>query len=558
MPMISQITTIRGTQVTSRTWPGRAMIVKERRTHVISLWIRLADADSLSPLAVKQITEALAVDSTASAATIRAFFDRPDLEAESRRLLIASAPATVCAQLLGSPHCDPSLSAAALGAHPQSAEVLAACAGSRHAAALMPEHLRALPIPTLIDIAHAIRYSGYHALAEAILEVVAESSPDIASIEAQFEVPAEPGARLDVSGLLSAIRHAHKTWRDNVYTVLLAIDHKAWPSLAKKADPQGSAVRTVLLECAERLSDDALMTCLPDLVSPADKWGDDEEIDGRSFGASRRLGALQRARRFPRFREIAGEQFAEVLNQAISLGWKPEARHEGFERWDELHAAAFFTQDPALIDALAQFTRPPAESRRYLSSLDWQAEAGRRTLLRLLLESPAVADATRTDILDTASTDDLRAIGRSETTDEHVRERINRVLRTREQSAGQAVAAQLESRYPLPDDDELAADGDPQAALLALIRNTRQAPTARRVAALDHILASHHLTEEIAWHLPAARLLDHAEYGPRLAQELAELCGVAEERWQRLRSQASPSLSPNLSAYKLIERITKA
>lgn len=179
-------------------------------------------------------------------------------------------------------------------------------------------------------------------------------------------------------------------------------------------------------------------------------------------------------------------------------------------------------------------------------------------MLGLLLENPAVTDTTRTDILDAASTDDLRSIGRSETTDELVRERINHVLRTREKAAGQTAAAQLESRYPLPDDDELAADGDPQCALLALIRNTRQAPTARRGAALDHILASRHLTEEVAWHLPAARLLDHAEYGPRLAQQLAELCGLAEERWQRLRSQANPSLSPNLSAYKLIERITKA
>lgn len=477
------------------------MIVSERRTQVTSLWTRLADTDSLSPLAVKQVTEALAIDSTASAAAIRSFFDRPDLEAESRRLLIASAPASVCAQLLESPHGDPLLAAAALGAHPQSTEVLAACVGSRHAAGLMPEHLRALPIPTLIGISHAIRYSGYRGLAEAILEVVAESRPDNAAIEAPFEASAEPGARLDVSGLLSAIRHAHKTWRESVYTVLLATDHKTWPALAKKADPQGSAVRTALLACAERLSDEVLLACLPDLVSPADNWGDDEEIDefdGQRFGASRRLGALQRARRFPRFREIAGEQFAEVLDQAISLGWKPEARHEGFERWDELHAAAFFTQDPALIDALAQFTRPPAESRRYLDRLDWQAAAGRRTLLRLLLENTAVTDSTRTEILDAASTDDLRGVGRDEAADEHVRAQINHVLRTREQSADRALAAQLESRYPLPDDDELAADGDPQAALLTLIRNTRQAPTARRAAALDHILASRHLTEEIA------------------------------------------------------------
>lgn len=526
-----------------------------------SLWTRLADTAPLSPPAVRQVAEALAIDATASAATIRSFFDRPDLEAESRRLLIASAPATVCAQLLESPYINPSLAAAALGAHPQSTEVLAACAGSRHTATLMPEHLRALPIPTLVEIAHAIRYSGYRTLAEAILEVVAESSPDNAAIEAQFEVSAEPGARLDVSGLLSAIRHAHKTWQDNVYTVLLATDHNTWPALAKKADPQGSAVRTALLECAERLSDEALMACLPDLINPTHNWGDDEEIDeidGQRFGVSRRLAALNRARKFPRFREIAGEQFAEVLSQAISLGWTPQARDQGFERWDELHAVAFFTQDPALIGTLAKFTRPPTESRKYLDRLDWRAGAGRRTLLRLLLENTAVTDTTRTEILDTASTDDLRAVARDEATDEHVRAAINQALRTREQSTERALVAQLESRYPLPDDDELAADGDPQAALLALIRNTRQAPTARRGAALDHILASRHLTEEIAWHLPAARLLDHAEYGPRLAQELAELCGAAEERWQRLRSQASPSLSPNLSAYKLIERITKA
>lgn len=522
-----------------------------------TVWTRLADADLLPPPAVKHVAEALASDATASAATIRAFFDRPELDHHSRHQLITATPAPVCTHLLESPNSDAALATAALGAHSQSAEVLAACAASRHATALIPKHLRALPLPTLIEIAHTIRYSGYRALAEAILEVVAEDRPNNADIEAQFDASAEPGARPDISALLSAIRHAHKSWRDNVYTVLLAIGHNAWPSLARKADLQGSAVRTALLESAERLSDESLMACLPDLVSPADNWGDDEEIDGRSFGASRRLGALKRARKFPRFREIAGEQFAEVLNQAISLGWKPEARHEGFERWDELHAAAFFTQDPALIDALAQFTRPPAESRKYLNTLDWQAEAGRRTLLRLLLENTAVTDSTRTEILDAAGTDDLRAVGRSEATDKHVRERINHVLRTREQSTERTLAAQLESRYPLPDDDELAADGDPQAALLALIRNTRQAPTARRIAALDHILASRHLSREIAWHLPAARLLDHAEYGPTLAQELAERCGPWEERWQRLRSQATPNLSPNLSAYKLIERITK-
>lgn len=152
---------------------------------------------------------------------------------------------------------------------------------------------------------------------------------------------------------------------------------------------------------------------------------------------------------------------------------------------------------------------------------------------------------------------DLRAIARDEQTGPRTCLLIDSALTERAAARTQAEHTRLEGAYPLPDDEELAARDNPQAALISLIRATRQAPNARRTAAIEHVLASRHTTAHVAWHLPAVHLFRHAEYGPQLARELADLCGSSEPRWQCLQDQANPDLSPNLSAHKLLERIAK-
>jgi hypothetical protein len=272
-----------------------------------------------------------------------------------------------------------------------------------------------------------------------------------------------------------------------------------------------------------------------------------------------RFNALNRARKFPRYREFAGDEFRAVLDEAISLGGMPTPDESGHIEWDQVHAAAFFTQDPKLLEGLIPLAALPAPHFRstYLNRDPWREDRARRDLVRTLLGNPSATDSVREAVLNSVAEEDLRVVARDEKTEPEVRFLIEHVLAERAAARAQADRARIEAAYPLLDDDELAANDNPEAALIHVIRTTRQAPTARRTEAIERVLASRHLTPKVAWHLPAAHLFRHEEHGPRLAVEIAELCGSSEERWQCLRDQANPTLSPNLSAHTLIERISK-
>jgi hypothetical protein len=80
----------------------------------------------------------------------------------------------------------------------------------------------------------------------------------------------------------------------------------------------------------------------------------------------------------------------------------------------------------------------------------------------------------------------------------------------------------------LPSDEDLSRVDDPQAVLLDLIKS-RGVDQDRKI---EHALSSSYITDDLAWRVPVKVLEGHPVYGPRLATQIADICGGSPARWQ--------------------------
>lgn len=213
----------------------------------------------------------------------------------------------------------------------------------------------------------------------------------------------------------------------------------------------------MLLDRGEHLDDQALVACLPHLLHREDGW-DERVLHGRHPGVSMRLNAVRQARKFPRRREIAGDRFAAVIAEALSLGWMPRQEGSTYIAWNHVNAAAFFAQDPELLDSLVPLVTPPVSrgTSTYYDPYHWRDEQSRRELVHILLENPSTTEAMRDAVLNSITEEDLRAIARDEHTEPQTRLLIDSVLTERATARAQAEQTKLETPYPLPDDENLA------------------------------------------------------------------------------------------------------
>jgi hypothetical protein len=65
------------------------------------------------------------------------------------------------------------------------------------------------------------------------------------------------------------------------------------------------------------------------------------------------------------------------------------------------------------------------------------------------------------------------------------------------------------------------------------------------------------MTDDLAWRVPVTTLEAHPVYGPRLAAQIAEICGDSPARWQELVSSWSHQ-STQLLPSSLFKRLRKA
>ena len=116
-------------------------------------------------------------------------------------------------------------------------------------------------------------------------------------------------------------------------------------------------------------------------------------------------------------------------------------------------------------------------------------------------------------------------------------------------------ALRVTARRPnekLPSDENLSKVDDPQAVLLDLIKS-RGMDQDRKI---QHALSSSYMTNDVAWCLPVKSLEGHPVYGPRLAAQIAGICGDSPARWQEfVNSWSQPT---QLLASSLFKRLRKA
>jgi hypothetical protein len=114
-------------------------------------------------------------------------------------------------------------------------------------------------------------------------------------------------------------------------------------------------------------------------------------------------------------------------------------------------------------------------------------------------------------------------------------------------------ASRVTARSPekLPTDEDLSKVDDPQAVLLDLIKS-RGMDQDRKI---QHALDSSYMTDDLAWRLPVKSLESHPVYGPRLAAQIAEICGDSPTRWREfVNSWSQPT---QLLASSLFKRLRK-
>jgi len=73
---------------------------------------------------------------------------------------------------------------------------------------------------------------------------------------------------------------------------------------------------------------------------------------------------------------------------------------------------------------------------------------------------------------------------------------------------------------------------------------------------IQHALSSSYITDDLAWRVPVKSLEGHPVYGPRLAAQIAEICGDSPARWQEF--VTSWSQPTQLLASSLFKRLRKA
>jgi len=491
----------------------------------IGLWQRLAESPSLSLEGQREIATARG---SRSGDVALALLARPDLDEETRQEVLKADGYAVPEALVASGRVTSDEIAALIDRHPDSGDLYQAVLCSPGGKTAAQRKIASL---SFAEAAHV--WMDSHLWSKKRPELAAELLPVILAAPADSPSDGAPGnTRYERTSVMRSIASSLppaqrlEFLRNPVY---------------------GRLLQRALLDDKTRdpLTDEELIACVPEITRPQEHLPPGSIPD-----------VIQYIQRFPRLVDLAQPQLEQTVADLVADGWSPvECARSG--QWDVLMNVARIAEAASLLDELAQaavydraattgLPGPPHQQR-------WH-DPRRYDLVETLLNKALIPDTAVSHILDRLGESEFDDIVASAASGSRLHVLCAAALQRRPSRALPAFRATGRQRpEKLPSDEDLSRADDPQAVLLDLIKS-RGMDQDRKI---QHALSSSYMTDDLAWRVPITSLESHPVYGPRLAAQIAEICGDTPARWQEFaRSWSQPN--PLLQASSLFKRLRKA
>jgi hypothetical protein len=464
------------------------------------LWQHLAESPSLSAEGRRQVA---AARGSQSADVALALLARPDLDEEARQLVLKADGYAVPEALVASGRLTSDEVAALIDRHPDSGDLYQAalCSPEGEAAAQ-----RKIALLSFAEAAHVWMYS--HLWSKKRPELAAELLPVI--LAASADSPSNGASDDDRYERSSVIRSIVSNLPpEQRLEFLRNLVH-------------GRLLQRAFLDdkTHDPLTDEELVACVPEITRPQEH-----------VSAGSTPDVIRYIQRFPRLVDLAQPQLEQAVADLDVSGWSP-AQCARSDQWDVLLTVARISERASLLGELAQASvHDRATMTDRPGSLHQQRwhDPRRYDLVETLLNKALIADAAASYILDRLGESELNDMAVSAVDGSRLHHLCSAALQRRPPRALPPFAATAR-RQPekLPSDEDLSRVDDPQAVLLDLIKS-RGVDQDRKI---EHALSSSYITDDLAWRVPVKVLEGHPVYGPRLATQIADICGGSPARWQ--------------------------
>lgn len=481
-----------------------------------ALLAALVSVPDLSPAGLRGVIDAV---TELAPHLLTSLADRDDLNDDLREHLVRSAPAHLIVALLDRWPSDRSLVTVAAAAHGPSPEIIVLC-GVRGWLDLAldladdtePTQAGYVPQRWANTVGGQVPREIRTALINAAL-TERSPRPNLASMS-------EWEQRRAIERL-SAERDA----RDQVAWRLLEPEPDLWAVLASEGE-NAVLIRRILLGRADRLTDEVLLSCLPEVT------GEGVRKSGDGFFAGIRLvTTAKHTQKWPRLREIAAADLRRVIEEAVQDGWTPAGWHGG-PAWREIAALAELSDDTALLTECINTLRDAQPSDYVKRDRDrltsWHAE--RATAAAALAGNMSASRPALTEMLPALDKEAVLAVLRHSDGSLHdsCREQLERLLELERNKQPTVI--------PVPSDDELAQLDDPVSELRKHLRHLRGRAQQRDVTCAG-LLGSRFTTPDMLDSLPAHRVLDSDDQAEQVAAIIAGVCADNPDRWAAMATQ---------------------
>jgi hypothetical protein len=487
----------KATQVTTASVPTPAGFAADHRGGLpAGLWQRLAELADLPTEGQRKIAGNGGYQAASAAV---ALFQRSDLAPDARHALLEGSSSWLAEKLLATGQCTTREVLELVERFPESATILDAALSREDTRDAVRQRLARLSYMEaarlwLDNHAWSVQRPG---LASAILPVALSKPADLPRADAYGT------ARYERAAVVRS----------------LAAELPADQRLELLRDRQHGAAAQQAFLAGTDLTDEELTECLPEITRR------------QSPVAADAIPALvEYVQRYPQLVELAGGSLRQATAQLVADGWSP-AQVGRAGRWDVLIAITRIADGPDLVGALAEAavsdrTEVAGNDAR---TMPWR-DPRRYELIDLLLGKTAISDRQIRFLLarlTVSEIDDLRQSARKRS---RLRRLCAEALRARRPAAAAQASPEAPQQPQLPTDEQLAVTPDPRSALRDMLR----ARSGNWDRVIHHALSSVYMTDELAWQLPVKALEDHPVYGPRLAAQVAQICGNSPSRWQTL------------------------
>ena len=501
--------------------PPAGMYVQRDYVPPVGLWQRLAESPDLSLEGQHQI--AAVCGSRFNGAAALALLARDDLDREAREDVLNADGHGVPEALVASGQLTGDEIAALIDRHPDSGDLYQAALCSPEGRAAAQRKVASLSFG---EAAHVWMYS--HISSKKRPELAAEILPTLLAAPAGSPSSGMPGDS----------RHERSSVIRSVASGLLPEQRLEF----LRNPVQGHLLQRALLDDKSRdpLTDEELVACVVEITQPQ-----------KHLSAGSIPEVIRFLQRFPRLADLAQPQVERAVMELGAVGWSPTQCARS-SQWDVLMSVARIAEAASLLNDLALASVHDRGASGGPHQQRWH-DPRRYDLVEVLLNKPRLPDTSANHVLDRLGESELDDIAASAAVGSRLKHLCTSAIKRR--SPHVLPASTITARRPaekLPSDEDLSKVDDPQAVLLDLIKS-RGMDQDRKV---QHALGSAYMTDDLAWRLPVKSLESHPVYGPRLAAQIAEICGDSPIRWQEFVS--SWSQPTQLLASSLFKRLRKA